>query len=77
MKHLWILSGCLFALVVCPALRYDVASALSSGDPLEVLAGRWTGEYHLDGKTTYISVTFKIEKAGVSGDMIAPLEDVA
>jgi uncharacterized protein len=76
MKHLWILCGFLFVLVVCPALRYDV-SALSSGEPLEVLAGRWTGEYHLDGKTTYISVTFKIEKAGVSGDMIAPLEDVA
>lgn len=41
----------------------------------EPINGRWVGEYHLDGKATYISVTFKVEKESISGEMIAPLED--
>jgi len=77
MKRWWILTGCLFVLVVCFALCYGVASAFSSAQPLEVVVGRWTGEYHLDGKTTYISVSFRVEKTGMSGEMIAPLEDIA
>jgi pimeloyl-ACP methyl ester carboxylesterase len=77
MKPWWILTGCLFVLVACFALCCGVASAFSSAQPLEVVVGRWTGEYHMDGKTTYISVSFKVEKAGVSGEMIAPLEEIA
>jgi pimeloyl-ACP methyl ester carboxylesterase len=77
MKRWWILTGRLFVLVVCFALCYGVASAFSSAQPLEVVVGRWTGEYHLDGKTTYISVSFRVEKTGMSGEMIAPLEDIA
>jgi uncharacterized protein len=77
MKRWWILTGCLFVLVVSFALGYGVASAFSSAQPLEVVVGRWTGEYHLDGKTTYIEVSFRLEKASVSGEMIAPLEDIA
>ncbi|MGA2654324.1 MAG: hypothetical protein ABSF28_27720, partial [Terracidiphilus sp.] len=41
----------------------------------EPVGGRWVGEYHLDGKPTYISVIFKVGNEGVSGEMIAPLED--
>jgi uncharacterized protein len=41
----------------------------------ESIAGRWVGEYHLDGKATYISVTFKVAKESVSGEMIFPVED--
>jgi uncharacterized protein len=41
------------------------------------VAGRWVGEYRIDGKTTYISVNFKVEKESLSGEMIAPLEDTA
>lgn len=77
MKCWWILSRCLFVLVFWFASCYGVASAFSSAQPLEVVAGRWTGEYHLGGKRTYISVSFKVEKTGVSGEMIAPLEDNA
>jgi|HubBroStandDraft_4_1064222.scaffolds.fasta_scaffold00178_17 pimeloyl-ACP methyl ester carboxylesterase len=49
----------------------------SSAQVSEPIAGRWVGEYRLDGKATYISVSFKVEKEGVSGEMIAPLEDNA
>lgn len=41
----------------------------------ESIGGRWVGEYHLDGKATYISLTFKVAKDSVSGEMISPLED--
>jgi pimeloyl-ACP methyl ester carboxylesterase len=41
------------------------------------VAGRWVGEYRIAGKTTYISVNFKVEKESLSGEMIAPLEDTA
>jgi uncharacterized protein len=77
MKRSSIRSGFLFVLVVCFPARHSIASAFSSAHALEAVAGRWTGEYHLEGKTTYISVSFKVEKDGVSGEMIAPLEDNA
>jgi pimeloyl-ACP methyl ester carboxylesterase len=50
-------------------------SASSSAQTPESIAGKWVGEYRLDSKATYISVTFKVEKESVSGEMIAPLED--
>jgi uncharacterized protein len=52
-------------------------SAPASPQTSQPLAGRWVGEYRIDGRTTYTSVNFKVEKENVSGEMTAPLEDNA
>jgi uncharacterized protein len=52
-------------------------SAPTSPETPQLVAGRWVGEFRIDGRTTYISVSFKVEKENLSGEMTAPLEDNA
>jgi hypothetical protein len=47
--------------------------AVQSSRASETLAGNWVGEYRLDGKTTYVSATFRLENGSISGTMISPL----
>jgi pimeloyl-ACP methyl ester carboxylesterase len=77
------LAVCVWGQVTTEAKVFDPAwfstrtaiSAPPSAQPSEPVAGRWVGEYRLDGKATYISLSFKIEDKSVSGEMIAPLEN--